>query len=271
MNEGRFELKYALPLERRAAVLELATAHVSPDPNGTSLQELLPPAILASPHQPRGYRVCSLYLDTPQLHGYTERLAEARIRNRVRVRAYGRPGENTPVFLEAKRKLHRNVVKHRVRICTTEEWSRAPRVRPWQRAAGGLATSNSVVRRWLDVVDGAHMEAVCRVTYVRETWVHGTSRLTLDHCIRGSSWPDPRDLQGEDFQDLLPPGWFVLELKFNGAEPAWMRSLVRAVRLMAEPVSKFALSVAHTVRSAPAGEVRRLTPPSVLRSLPEAS
>ena len=271
MNEGRFELKYALPLDRRDAVLELAAAHVTPDPNGGSLEGLVPPAVLASPYRPRGYRVCSLYLDTPQLHGYAERLAEARIRNRVRVRAYGRPGETTPVFLEAKRKLHRNVVKHRVRICTTDEWSQASGGRPWQQAAGGLASSNSVVRRWLDVVDGADMKAVCRVTYVRETWVQGTARLTLDHCIRGSAWPDPRDLQGQDSQDLLPPGWFVLELKFNGAEPVWMRSLVRAVRLMAEPVSKFALSVVHTVRSAPPGEVRRLTPPSVLRSLQEAS
>ena len=180
----------------------------------------MPPAVLASPTDRAATGV--FYLDTPQLHGYAERLAEARIRNRVRA-GLRRPGETTPVFLEAKRKLHRNVVKHRVRICTTDEWSQASGGRPWQQAAGELASSNSVVRRWLDVVDGADMKAVCRVTYVRETWVQGTARLTLDHCIRGSAWPI-RATSRDKTLDPLPPGWFVLELKFNGAEPVWMRS-----------------------------------------------
>ncbi len=271
MNEGRFELKYAVPLERRAAVLAAAAPYVEADDNGDLLDGLLPDDVLDSGPRPRGYRVCSLYLDTPRLDGYAERLAEARIRNRVRVRTYGVPGEDAPVFLEAKRKLDRNVIKHRAVFGTTTEWGADGSLRPWQRAVADHLDPYQVGQRWLDVVDGKGMEAVCRVSYVRETWMSGRTRLTLDHAIRATAWPDPRDLQGWDHEDLLPTGWFVLELKFTGAEPVWMRQLVRELHLVAEPVSKFALGVVQTVRASPAAEVRRVTPPSILRSYRVAS
>ena len=140
MNEGRFELKYALPLERRQEVLAAAWDHVQPDPNGAEISALLPDDVLSSGPSPRGYRVCSLYLDTLDLQGYTERLAEARIRNRVRVRSYGLPGEVAPVFLESKRKLHRNVVKHRIRVGDTQAWSDGDSIRPWRDAVQNTGT-----------------------------------------------------------------------------------------------------------------------------------
>lgn len=271
MNEGRFELKYALPLSRRAAVLEEAWENVQADANGDEIAPLLPPEVLQDGPDPRGYRVCSLYLDTLDLRGYTERLAEARIRNRVRVRTYGLPGQVAPVFLEAKRKLHRNVVKHRIVTGNTEQWAQGDAVRPWRDAVRDHGDPRGFARRWLDAVDAVDMRAICHVTYVRETWVQGTSRLTIDHDLRAHAWPDPRQLQAHAETPLLPPGWIVLELKFNGAEPAWMRRLVQRLQLMSEPVSKFALGVVRTVRDGPEIELRRVTPPSLVRALREAS
>lgn len=271
MNEGRFELKYALPLARRAEVLEEAWAHVKADANGAEIAPLLPPEVLADGPAPRGYRVCSLYLDTLDLMGYTERLAEARIRNRVRVRTYGLPGDVAPVFLEAKRKLHRNVVKHRIRVGDTQAWAQGDEIRPWRKAVHDHGDPRGFARRWLDAVEHVDMRAVCHVTYVRETWVQGRCRLTIDHDLRAQAWPDPRMLQAHAGTPLLPPGWIVLELKFNGAEPVWMRQLVMKLRLMSEPVSKFALGVVRTVRGAPATELRRVTPPSLVRARRRAS
>lgn len=271
MNEGRFELKYALPLDRRAEVLDEAWENVEADANGDEISPLLPAAVHAHGPPPRGYRVCSLYLDTVDLQGYSERLAEARIRNRVRVRTYGLPGDVAPVFLEAKRKLHANVVKHRIKTGTTATWATGDAVRPWRRAVREHGDPRGFARRWLDAVDSVDMRAVCHVTYVRETWVQGSSRLTIDHDLRAQAWPDPRQLQAHAATPLLPPGWIVLELKFNGAEPAWMRRLVQRLQLMSEPVSKFALGVVRTVRDGPDAELRRVTPPSLVRALREAS
>ena len=91
-------------------------------------------------------------------------------------------------------------------------------------------------RRWLQSVEEEDMHAVCHVTYVRETWVHGRCRLTIDHDLRAKPFPDPRQLQAHAPTPLLPPEWVILELKFNGAEPGWMRNLVQRLRLISEPV-----------------------------------
>jgi hypothetical protein len=110
------------------------------------------------------------------------------------------------------------------------------------------------------------MEPVCRVAYVRETWCHGTARLTMDHAVGAGLANDARDLRGPTPESLIPDGWMVLELKFDADEPAWMRGLVRALQLCAEPVSKFALGVMVLHRGARPAERRLLTPPSILRA-----
>jgi SPX domain protein involved in polyphosphate accumulation len=96
---GRFECKYILPVAAREEVLGIAEPHVVLDPNAVKLHD-----------GTVGYEVHSLYYDTPGLHDYSERLLDRRIRNRLRVRTYGRPGDRAPVYLENKRKFEDQVV-----------------------------------------------------------------------------------------------------------------------------------------------------------------
>jgi hypothetical protein len=266
MDEGRSELKYAVRVEVRDAILKAAATYVRADPHANLLTDLLPSLQSVDGEPPRGYRVCSLYLDTFDLSGYTERLAEARIRNRVRVRTYGLPGENATVFLESKRKLAQRVIKHREKVGTCEEWASYDSQHPWREAVARHADPKHFGERWLSAVDGPDMFPVCRVTYLRETWVDGEARLTLDHKVQASANPSPTDLQGFSDIDLIPEGWMVLELKFSGSEPPWMRRLVNTFHLAAEPVSKFALGVVKTLRADREGELRYLTPPSIQRA-----
>ena len=60
--------------------------------------------------------------------------------------------------------------------------------------------------------------------------------------------------------DVLRSDVGVLEFKFDGAEPAWMRSAARDLGLRAEPVSKYALSVARLLRTDRPLEFARLQP-----------
>lgn len=268
MSEGRAELKYAIPTELRSEVLALAAGHVESDRHARELTEL-EHLRDADGALPRGYRVTSLYVDDAKLRGYGERLDDRRIRNRLRIRTYDYPGSVRPVFLEAKRKLGGRVIKHRVMVGDTDTWAQLPGPKPWQAAVGLVqgATEQRIARRWVQAVDRANMGVVCRVDYLRETFVDGTSRLTLDHWVGAAETDDPYDLRGDCPLALLPPDWIVLELKYNALEPLWMRRLVRALGLQAEPVSKFALGVAHTRRPGRWAELRRLTPPSLRRAL----
>ena len=266
--EGRFEMKYALPLERRAAVLAYAQDFIDVDQNARELSSVLPEVVSAGGPRPRGYRVSSLYFDDQQLSGYARRIDGRRIRNRVRIRTYGSQGESFPVFLEAKRKLHRQVIKHRVRVCSTERWHELPASAPWdhvQQPADRMDRERW--ERWCSVVREQSLDPMCRVEYLRETFAHGQLRLTLDHRVCAVATSDSHALRGPCPQRLIPDGWVVLELKYNGQAPRWMRRLVSRFGLVAEPISKFALGIARTCRQSHASDRRSTTPPSILRSV----
>lgn len=266
--EGRFEMKYALPLERRAAVLAYAQDFIDVDQNARELSSVLPEVVSAGGLRPRGYRVSSLYFDDQQLSGYARRIDGRRIRNRVRIRTYGSQGESFPVFLEAKRKLHRQVIKHRVRVCSTERWHELPASAPWdhvQQPADRMDRERW--ERWCSVVREQSLDPMCRVEYLRETFAHGQLRLTLDHRVSAVATSDSHALRGPCPQRLIPDGWVVLELKYNGQAPRWMRRLVSRFGLVAEPISKFALGIARTCRQSHASDRRSTTPPSILRSV----
>ncbi len=270
MIEGRFEMKYALPLQRRAEVLEYATQFIRPDENGNDLSEVLPEVLAARGVAPSGYRVSSLYFDDERLSGYARRIDGRRIRNRIRIRSYGDPGQSHPVFLESKRKLHKQVVKHRVMVCKTDVWANLPGATPWNAAeAPADALDRDRLQRWSRAVRDKGLAPVCRVEYWRETFTRGRMRLTLDHRVHAVATTDPHALRGTCETRLIPHGWVVLELKYHGQSPRWMRRLVSRFGLVAEPISKFALGVARTCRTGHALDLVATTPPSILRTSPE--
>ena len=251
---GRYEYKYALPVSARAQVLELAEAHVKPDPHANPL-----------PEGATGYNVHSLYFDTPDLRDYHERLEGYRVRDRLRIRTYDKPGDNRPVFLENKRKLFDRVVKHRVKICTVDEWMAEDSPTPWARFTDRLkgrkryaaGTFRTLVER------GGRVPVSC-VHYRREVYVAAepgsTVRLTLDRDLTAATRPGVKELFAAPDVALIPPDWMVMELKFSGDRPGWMRRIIRELGVRASPVSKFGLSVVLGRRADRPVEVRFFTP-----------
>lgn len=263
LDPGRYEVKYALPFRHRQFVLDLVTDHVFVDSHAS---ELGGPLMGTGA---RGYNVHSLYFDTPLLDDYFDRLAERQVRDRLRVRTYGEPGQGQAVFIENKRKLDNRVIKHRALLCTAEEWAEADAPYPWRyflhRLEGGDRYTGTHFDR---LIVGGERHPVSVVHYIREVFVGSRRadsrlRLTMDHQITATTRPDVRDLYAPGDLLIIPEDWLVLELKFDQDPPGWMRQLCRTLRLTAEPISKFGLSVAHGWRADRERELRYLTPRSI--------
>jgi len=268
LDLGRFELKYAIPSALRDAVLDLAGPAVEFDPYSMDLGGGV-----------RGYEVHTLYLDTPRLDDYRDRLAECRVRDRLRVRTYGpRRARTHPVFLENKRKLDARVVKARVRVpWDAETWCARTDPEPWLAASGALGGHERfLARQFADLTARGRRVPVSVVHYLREVFMAPDPdgrrvRLTLDHHVRATTVGlTPAGLYAPPDTDLLPPDWMVMEFKFQGTAPAWMRRIARDLGLRAVPVSKFGLSVALGVAGRRPREVRYLMPRPV-RRLPAPS
>lgn len=261
LDVGRYEVKYAVPTAIRDRILEAAGGHMVPDPHGTPI-----------PGGGLGYVVHSTYFDTATLDDYTSRLCDQRVRRRMRVRTYGAPGERQPVFLELKRKLDDQVIKQRAQVCDADRWASLGES-PWEALIESCTgEARAVACRFASIVREHALSPVTSVHYEREVFVdvrpqYAQVRLTIDRAITASARPSVAELYPQPEVHLLPDGWSVLELKFDGAEPGWMRAISRELQLCAEPVSKYALAVATCLRAAYPREARRMTPHSVKRSV----
>ena len=257
--EGRFELKYAIPVSQRQRLIDIVSDHAVPDPNGVDIGE-----------GATGYHVFSLYFDRPDCHDYFERLESRRIRERLRVRTYGSPGTKQPVFLENKRKFEDRVVKHRVRVTDADTWAAGQHSLPWRhfgasvRGRGRFAVADFALR-----IEAGRVPMTV-VSYRREVFVdpnpESRIRLTIDHNVGACRADDVRALHAPATHALIPPDWAVLEFKFDGDKPPWMRAVARQLALRAEPISKFGLSMVNCVRARPYRELRWLTPHSVRKA-----
>lgn len=250
LDGGRHELKYVVPVSARATILAAIEEHTQPDPHGALL-----------PNGGRGYTVRSIYFDTDRFDDYFGRLANRKVRDRLRVRTYGTQDEAHPVFLENKRKLEDKVVKQRTRGPDANSWCSGNEPHPWRLPEQGLAGRQF---EWL--IEDGRRRPVTLVIYERE--VHTApdgARLTLDLDVRAAMVHAPQSMFEEATVRLIPETHMVLELKFNLGCPAWMRALCRDLELRAEPFSKFALSVALLHRPSATAELRALLP-SALRN-----
>jgi hypothetical protein len=258
VDVGRFELKYCVPVALRERILELAADHVRLDKHAIDLGG-----------GRRGYEVHSLYLDTPDLQDFRQRLAERKIRERLRIRSYGpRAAGPFPVFLENKRKLENWVIKARVALpANSEDYLASTEPEPWRRWAGEITGKGAyAVQHFLRLTGHGRRVPVSVVHYAREVFVgldpdRPQVRLTLDHNVTASTRElDYANLYAKPDVELIPPDWMVLEMKFGGSKPGWMRHICRDLGLRAVPVSKFGLSVGKGAAGNRYHEVRYLTP-----------
>ncbi|MFH1467527.1 MAG: polyphosphate polymerase domain-containing protein [Pseudomonadota bacterium] len=255
---GRFELKYCVPEALRPRVLELARGHMAPDKHAFDLGDGM-----------LGYEVHSLYLDTPRLDDLRDRLDEHKVRDRLRLRTYGPPEKGPfPVFLENKRKLENWVIKHRTALPTdSARFCATGGPEPWLPLIGAVKPKGRyAAEHFVRLTTAGRRRPVSVVHYAREVFVgldpdRPQVRLTMDHQVTATT----HDLRYNGLYQppdvaLIPAGWMVLELKFGGSKPGWMRHLCRELGLRACPVSKFGLSVAMGVAGNRYRAVRFVTP-----------
>lgn len=254
---GRYELKYAVKVKHRDEILAIARDHATPDIYAKPLSHM---------SGALGYTVHSLYFDTPDLLDYTERLSEARIRSRLRIRTYGKLGEDSPLFLENKRKFNDRVIKHRINLCSADSWVASSQARPWRDYAETIDPKQRFgYRNFVHAIESCGRQPMTVVRYEREVFT-GSSvddpkiRLTFDYQVRAAKTKDPRDVFAHSAYSLIPDDIMIMEMKFDWNKPAWMRRICKTLGSRAEPVSKFGLSMANGYRADKQQEMSYLTP-----------
>jgi hypothetical protein len=229
---GRHELKCFINHRDYYEMLAWLEPHVTPD-------EMVP-------QDCREYTVRSIYYDSEDLDFYFEKLDGVKVRKKLRIRGYGESSHSPQVFLEIKRKYGNLVSKERTRMefrCVEPilDSSRPKEVLP----SAGLRDLN-VIGKFLHALRTRSLRPTVLVAYEREALVGREDRrlrVTFDRDVRCAFRPTLNHLfHVSDWLSVVPHN-IILELKFNGPMPVWLRRMVWRFKLRMEPISKYCRSV----------------------------
>ena len=223
----RYEFKYIIPVERLEEVRSALNPFLEYDSyaamNGGE------------------YTVRSIYFDTPDFECYTTKLAGIKHRNKIRIRGYNEEEKNSGVFFEIKKKYEHPILKHR-------------RLMPFHEMQdvfehGSVNGRDVDLKRFLYHVYSRRMHPVVTVIYEREAYEAPTSdiqnrlRVTFDKNLRAVGYPALADLYKEDGAVDALPGSFILEVKFNKFQPAWLSECIHSLNLKRVSASKYCMAI----------------------------
>ena len=211
----RYELKYLLDPGQVTLLREGLAGHMAIDAFGLT-------------------SIASLYYDTPDYRLIRASLEKPKFKEKIRLRSYGLATDDSPVFLELKRKACGIVYKRRVQ-------STIPLVERFFDRQGDICAGGQINREitaFRDFYDT--LVPSCLIIYDRTAYFEpeGDLRLTIDY--------NPRyRVEGLDLTSsmegisLLPAGWAILEIKVQDAMPLWLTAILSRGKIYKTSFSKY--------------------------------
>ena len=212
----RYELKYLLTREQKAAVISAMASHMEPDSFGRST-------------------IRNLYYDTDTYRLVRKSLERPIYKEKLRVRSYRTAGPDDEVFIELKKKYQSVVYKRRIGISEKEAADylagRIPAPKPCQ------------ITDEIDYFCEFYGTLAPRVflSYEREAFYekgNGSFRVTFDENIlwRTTDLSLQAGIYGEN---ILKLGQTLMELKTSGGIPLWMVDILTGQKLQKTSFSKY--------------------------------
>ncbi len=211
----RYEFKYFLNPQQKEILLAALQGHMMEDQYGLT-------------------SIASLYYDTPDYRLIRASNDKPSYKEKIRLRSYGPADENSPVYLELKRKAHDIVYKRRVQ-------STIPQVNAFFERKGELGEESQIGREITFFRDFYEdLQPSCLIIYDRTAYFEpfGDLRLTIDDRPRYRM--DDLSLSHlEEGTGLLDEGISILEVKVQDALPLWLCRAMSEGKIYKNSFSKY--------------------------------
>ena len=211
----RYELKYLLDAGQTDFLRERLKAHMEVDQYGKT-------------------SIASLYYDTPTYQLIRTSVEKPEFKEKIRLRSYGIATEESPVFLELKRKAYGIVYKRRVETTI-------PLVHKFFSGEGDICAPGQINRE-ITVFRDYYKTLVpaCMIIYDRTAYFEpgGDLRLTIDENPRYRV-ADLTLTKSMDGISLLGAGWTILEVKVQEAMPMWLARILSEGKINKGSFSKY--------------------------------
>lgn len=219
----RYEKKYFLTPMQQQYLMHQIRSRVRPDDYGR-------------------YTICNIYYDTDDWRLVRASIEKPAYKEKLRVRSYGVPTPNAPVFVELKKKCGGIVYKRRI---TAEIGC----VEPFLQGAVPKGRYGQIGEEILWFQNFYHVSPKVFIAYDRTAFAgleDPDLRITFDTGLRWRR--DALDLRlGDGGRPLLPGSDILMELKLPGACPLWLSRLLSEARIFPTSFSKYGTCYIHHI------------------------
>ena len=181
------------------------------------------------------HTICNIYFDTEHDDLISRSIEKPVYKEKLRLRSYGIPDRDSPVFLEIKKKYDGIVYKRRVEMKLKEA---SQYLSTGIRIHGG---DQQIMREIDYFVRSYHPLPKQFIAYDRIAMfgIHDPQiRLTIDQNIRGRR--DDLYLEhGSYGSRILPAGMYLMEIKVPGAMPVWLARILSELKIRPVSFSKY--------------------------------
>ena len=219
----RYELKYYLSKDQLDYFIYKINNHMKVDKYGVT-------------------SIASIYFDTPDFRLINKSMEKPNYKEKLRLRSYGLANENSPTFLEIKRKCEGIVYKRRISLLESEVeellYSKESRKKDQisREIEAFLENYQNLEPKYLIIYD--------RVAYYQD---NGDLRITIDMNPRYRT----NDLNLHTSMEgvsLLDDGGAILEVKVQHSIPLWLTAMLSEGKIYQTSFSK--VGTAHKLELA---------------------
>lgn len=212
----RYEKKYLISEEQFQVLQKRLNKKMGPDPYLENL-------------------ICNIYFDTPNYELIRRSLEKPKYKEKLRLRCYEIPNDETTSFIEIKKKFKGIVYKRRIAM-------------PYRKAYRYLYQNEELEQ---STQISKEIDWFCRfydnlapamfLSYERTSLIgleDPKLRITFDKNIIYRNWDMELDY-GVWGEELLEPGQRLMEIKFSMAMPLWLARELDALQIYSTSFSKY--------------------------------
>lgn len=196
---------------------------------------------------PQGYRISSLYYDSPDLDFFWDKVEGIKYRRKVRLRIY--PGEDpTRVntgMVEIKQRINRTVQKRRIKLPLDQAYQLCENQLDISEFEG---IDRLVASEVSYLASAKHLQPTCIIDYHRVAFVgrkyNPDLRITFDTQLRCRT-QNLRVEQRFENHHFLPANACIMEIKVDETVPNWVSALMSHFNCELNRVSKYCVGVAR--------------------------
>ncbi len=207
------------------------------------------------------HTICNIYYDTDTFDLIRSSLRKPAYKEKFRLRSYGTPGQEDPVFAEIKKKFDGVVYKRRVAAAPGEIQAF---LQGWH-----IPHEDDQIQR--EIHWFLHIHEILPKVFIgyERIALEGTQedpglRITFDRNIRWRNY-DLDLCAGDEGELVLPEGLIVMEVKLLWGMPLWLVELLGKEQIYSSSFSKYGACYQRHIARAYFGERQRLLTAAGLR------